>query len=699
VRRASFAPTAVIRRLTLFLFALASTFAAEPTRPEVQAGHSETSIETGETILTGNPRADHGDIRLTADELRYNPRTNVIVAIGNAVLTRGSRRLLTDKITYNANDQTYVVGDLRVGDYPVYLAGSGATGDANSITVTDARGTIPEPGPFIPTIQADKLIFGADNRLHAEKASVGVGPIRPLAVRGFEHDIESPFISYLSATGGYRSRLGVFAEVGLHVPVSETVRLGGDLGLYSRRGVMFGPSGNYLRESGDSGYRGHFSSGYISDHGNREDDLLGRPVPSDRAYVEWQHQQKITENLSLTADLNYWRDSEILRDFKSSKFFRIQQPDTFVESVYAGRNYFVSLFARFQPNTFHRVQQRLPELRFDLLPLALPGGFYQRFNASVVALRDNPPGGAPTESSDRFDTYYSLARPIKPTDWLTFTPVAGGRFTHYENLDGPRDNYTRTLGEVGFDAEMRISGVYNYKNARWKIDGLRHLITPRISYRYIPEAERGARYIPRIDRRNFSNYLPPMGLGDTRNLDELHSTNTLRLGFDNTLQTRDPIYGSRDLVTLNVANDFHFDRAPGERDISEIHTELAIMPARWLELGVYQSFAPQDFTLGQFNTGITVRDGHEWQARFSSNFLRGELDDYLLEGTRRFNEVFDGIIELRYDARQHRFNEQSYGIRHNIGNTWRIEYLVTLYDGPRRESRYGLNVRVTAIRF
>jgi LPS-assembly protein len=159
------------------------------------------------------------------------------------------------------------------------------------------------------------------------------------------------------------------------------------------------------------------------------------------------------------------------------------------------------------------------------------------------------------------------------------------------------------------------------------------------------------------------------------------------------------VYGSRDLVILNVANDFRFHRRPGERDVSEIHTELAIMPARWLELGVYQSFAPQNLKLREFNTGITLRDGNAWTARFSSNFLRGELNDYFLEGSRRFNEVFEGIVHLRYDARQRRFNEQSYGVRHNVGNTWRIEYLVTLYDGPRRESRFGFNVRVDALRF
>ena len=689
----------MIRRLLLSLAAIASTFAAELDLTSVQADRSETSVRTGETIFTGNPRVDYGDIRLTADELRVNFRTKIVVAVGHAVLTHGSRRLLADTITYNATDGTYVVGDLRVGDYPIYLTGTGATGDSESIEVLNARATIPEPGAFIPTIQADRLYLGADRKLRADRASIGVGSVRPLGLRGFEHNPGSPLVSYLSATGGYRSTLGVFAELGLHLPVTPAMRLGGDLGLYSSRGVMFGPSGSYLSRAAGADYQGRFRSGFINDYGDREKDVLGRPVPKERGYVEWEHQQQVTENLSLTGQLNYWRDSEIVRDFRPSEFFEVQQPDTFLESVYAGRNYFVSLFARLQPNSFHRVQQRLPELRFDLVPLSVGGGFYERFNASFAALRDNPPGGGPTIESDRLDAYYSLARPIKPTNWLTFTPVAGGRVTHYANIEGERNNYTRTLGEVGFDTEMRISGVYNYKNPRWKIDGLRHLLTPRLSYRYIPEAEKGSRYIPRIDRRSFSTYLAPLGLGDTRNLDDLHETNTLRLGFDNTLQTRDPIYGSRDLVVLNVANDFHFNKRAGERDVSEVHAELAIMPARWLELGIYQSIAPQDLTLREFNTGITIRDGNEWTAHFSSNFLRGELNDYFLEGSRRFNEVFDGIVHLRYDARQQRFNEQSYGVRHNIGNTWRIEYLITLYDGPRRESRFGFNVRVDALRF
>ena len=123
------------------------------------------------------------------------------------------------------------------------------------------------------------------------------------------------------------------------------------------------------------------------------------------------------------------------------------------------------------------------------------------------------------------------------------------------------------------------------------------------------------------------------------------------------------------------------------------------MPARWLQFDVYDSFAPQTFTLKEFNTGLTIHDGDQWSVRFSSNYLRHELDDYFIEGRRRLNEAYEAIGRLQYDFRQHRFNEQFYGVRQNLSNLWLVEYAVTIYDGPRRESRFGFNVQVQSIGF
>jgi len=701
---AAFAPRVICRLVILLVLGVAALCAqpAAETKPDLEADRTTFDDATGEAVLKGNVRLRDAGVLLLADEIRLDTRMEVATAIGRISFTRGPMRLLADKLIYHRRDGSFTAENIRLGSHPYFIEGFSAVGNFKEITVKRARASFGEPGPWQPTINADTIIYAPGQQLRSENVTVGIGHAQPVPIPRFNHTLGAPLIGALSLTGGYRRSLGVYADGALHVPVTPSVRLGADIGIYTSRGVMVGPSGRYSDAKDPEALRGYFRSGYISDHGDRAFDLLDRPIGRDRAYAEWQHQQTLSPHLTLNAQLNWWKDSEVLRDFRPRAFFPVQEPDTFVESVYSGANYFVSAFARFQPNRFHRVQERLPEVRFDLLPFAMGNDFFQRFEASAAVLREDPILAGPTLRSDRLDAYYALSRPFAPQEWLAITPMAGGRLTHYVNSEfgGVKfPNYLRLLGEAGADVALRGSGTFDYKNPQWKIDGLRHLITPRLSYRYIPEAEKGRARIPSIDREVFSTYLPPLGLGDVRNIDDLHATNTLRLGFDNVLQTRDPVHGTRDLVVFNVANDFRFRRRPGERDVSEIHTELALMPANWLQVDVYQSFAPQTFRLREFNSGVTVRDGRFWSVRFGNNFLRQQIQDYSVDARVRLNERFEALTRLHYDARRHRFNEQAYGISQNLGNTWLVSYTVSLYSGRRRESSFGFNVQIDTVRF
>lgn len=695
-------------RCALALLALCS---AAPLRAQSQPEIKADVLGGDATIATAKGNAEFRDtgLLLTADEINYEYGPQKATALGHVVFTRGVTRLLADKLVYQAADGSFAADDVRLGSYPYYAEGVSAAGTPNEITIARARIAFGEPGPWQPTITADSVIYSPGKRLRSENAHAGVGKARFLPFPRLQQDLAAPFIGAVTLGGGYRRSLGAIAEAGVLVPVRAGVRLGGDLGIYTSRGIMAGPSGRYQISEDPEKLRGHFRSGYINDHGNKGIDLLGRPVPEDRAYVEWQHRQLLTDRLTLAAQLNWWKDSEVVRDFRPRTFFPVQQPDTFVEAAYSAPNYFLSAFARFQPNTFHRVQERLPEVRFDLLPLALGNGFYERFQASAAVLREdslpavslsNPPAGS-TLRSNRLDAYYAIERPFAPREWLALTPVAGGRVTHYANTEGAvrNGNYTRTLGELGLDAALRSSGTFAYRNEQWKIDGLRHLLTPRVSYRYIPEAGKGRGRIPQIDRLGFSTYLQPIGLGDQRNIDDLRGTNTLRLGVDHALQTRDPVHGVRDLVVFNLANDFRYQRTRGERDISETHVELSLMPARWLQFDLYQSFAPQSFTVRELNSAVTLHDGTAWSIRFSSNFLRQQIEDYVVDARIRLTESYEAVTRLHYDARRSRFNEQAYGIAHNIGNTWLVSYSVSLYSGRRRESSFGFNVQIETVRF
>ena len=173
----------------------------------------------------------------------------------------------------------------------------------------------------------------------------------------------------------------------------------------------------------------------------------------------------------------------------------------------------------------------------------------------------------------------------------------------------------------------------------------------------------------------------------------------MRIGFDNTLQTRDPTYGSRDLVTWRVADDLYFMRQPGNPDVSAIQSELDLDPTRWPQINSLEIVAPQDGALSEFESGVTVKDGDAWWVTLRSDWVVREDDEYFGEWHMRLNEANEGFVRLDFDAREHRFDRREFGLSQILSNTWRVQYVVSFNSGPNRAGHFGFNVQVEAITF
>lgn len=707
--------------------------ASSPALTDLTADSASISSGSGEWVAQGHARLRDAGSLFTADEIRYDPAAEVVTARGHVVYTRGDARLLADLLVYQRRDGTFIARNVRIGRPPAYVSGESADGTPTRIVVHRAAVSYGEPGQWAPTIKADTIILVPGRYLRLGSGRAGIGSAQVVPIPRFTQALAggAPVFSYVSADVGYRSTLGGTANIGLRVPTLPDLKLGGDLGIFTSRGLMAGPGVDYSSPpSAAMDMSGYLRSGFIHDYGIApaggssspgggfitgngtaldfiaktnvvSTDILGNPIDKDRGFIEWMHQQELTDAIDLRGQFNWWKDSDILRDFRPREFYPDQEPDSSLEAVYTGSDSIASAFARFQPNSFEAVQERLPELRYDELPTAIGGGFYERFDASAVRLVERPPAGGAELSDNRLDGFYSVSRPMAPADWLSFTPVAGALVTNYSDTRGAADpgGYTRFLGEVGFDAFLRSSGVFSYSNPLWDIDGLRHLMTPQISYRYIPEGDAGRASIPDIDRPTFSTYLQPLDLGDMRAIDDLHSINTLRLGLDNILQTRNSGYGSRDLLAFNVADDLQFHRQPGQHDFSDLHTETVVSPAPWINFSAEQVFRAQTFSLREFDAGFDIHNDRDWGVRLTSDFLRHEDDDYLLDFYKRLNEVYVFHEVVEYDARHLRFNQVSSELDQNLANLWRIKYVVTFNAGPNREGHFGLDVEIDALRF
>jgi len=714
------------RRLALIL-AIATALPAaaqlpgKASQPEIScAGPTSLDFASGDTVFKPDARLADGDLIVTADEIRYNVRTGVAVATGRVSATLHADRMLADRFVYRRADGTFTADNVRVGSYPFYIEGTSAEGTRQEAVIHNATITYREPGSYQPNLKAKTVYYSPGHYLRIGNAFAGIGKARPVPFIRFRQDLtKQPNVSYMSLDGGNRGSLGVYVDGAMHWPVANDVTAGPELGIYTKRGVMAGPVADYDIVSGDNSVKGALDSGFIHDYDSvdRADDVLGNPVPANRGYLTWTHHEVFDNDFTVDGSINWWKDSEVIRDFRPKDFVDVQEPDNFLESAYAGRNYFVSVFTRFQPDSFFPVQERLPEIRFDLLPVALGDGFYQRFEASVAYLKENPPEAGADLESKRFDTFYGLTRPMAWHGWLDFTPVVGARFTDYRDTEGAADpgGATRALGEVGFDANLKSSGTWDYKNPVWQIDGLRHLFDPTLSYRYIPDADKAANSIPEIDRETFTGYLPLMELGDQRSIDQLQAVNVLRLGLNNTLQTRDPNYGSRDLLRFDVADDFRFQRAAGQTRTSEIHTDLALIPANWLEITVADTFASQSYAQKELNANLTLRDADVWSASVGVGYLTDQYGDYTIPGLGtypvtgldayhfefkvRVSEVYQVFARVDYDDRAHLFADQYYGVYQTLANTWTVQYTLDVQGGPSRNHGIGFNVGLQIAHF
>jgi LPS-assembly protein len=700
-----FAPVVIRRLVPLAAFAccvISAPAAQEAQLTDFTADHLSYDYSTMETVATGNARVLDGSLLFTADKIIYNQKTDTLSALGRAAYTRGTERLLADKIVYHRPDGRFTAVNLRVGRNGVYIHGERAEGTREEMVIHNATIVYGEPSHWQPTVRADTIVYSPDHFIRVVHSWIGIGDTDLIPIPHLSQALTGPLaLPDISVSPGYRSDLGAMLEMRLETQAEPGLKAGGELDAYSNRGFMFGPVGDYSSADGSGDVAGFLRSGFIDDLGKRGTDLLGEGIQKDRGFVEWNHQEELTDNLTLDGDVNWWSDSNVFRDFRIRSFEAMQEPDNFLESDYAGENFFASAFTRFQPDAFEPVQERLPELRFDLMPTAIGGGFYERFDAGTAALRELPPDGGVELKSNRLDAFYGLSRPISPASWFTLTPVAGARITDYFDTAGVADTGgdTRVLGELGFDAVLRMSGTFNYVNKLWKIDGLRHLFTPYVSYRYIPASGADPGKIPDIDADTFDTYLPPIELGDARAIDALGAADTLRVGIDNTLQTRDPVYGSRDLVVFRLAEDFLFDRQSGQPHHTDIYSEVSLFPVNWLEIDSQEIMDPKSGGLYEFESGIKLHDGDLWSVRLASDWVSREDDEYYAEWNQRLNEVYRGVARIDYDAREHRFDRREIGLIQNLNNTWRLEYTVTYDSGPSQTGHFGVNMQVDVVRF
>lgn len=774
-------------RFILSLLALSFCAVALRAAPQITASETLFDNAAQAVIYKGNALLVDDDFVVNADEITFYRRENRAVAVGDVRISQEGFRYVGESLTYWPDKREFASTRFRIGAPPYFVEGESFSGSRGEIRFQNAIIYLNEPAKETPSLNAASGIIYPNDRIEAEGIRLGLGGrnILPFTIPATTQRFEDPGIR-LRGSIGYSDDDGVFFRTETLAPVAPGLRLGAAIDGYTSRGVLAGPLADFYSNNPDNTFLTQIRTAYIDDSGNRRQDTLNVPIRESRYALSLHHHQRINQDLTLTTKLDRLSDSEFWRDFRDWRYEADPQPDNFAEIAYLWDNTYISAFTRIEMNEFSETREKLPEIRIDRLPTPIADtGIFYAFNASYARYRNSyenisyppppppsfiysppsylysmtvvgtydpeppsqysPTPAAPLTFADAsfaettidfgvFDTGLYLSRPFKPTSWFTFTPVLGGRFTHYHDfdVDGPAvgtsypiafprgstdDSASIWQAEIGFDAEAQITGSWDIQSKLWKIDGLRHRLMPIIQYRWLPRdsywsTEQGNAFYGQIA----APLRPELSLANQRIGFAQPDQNVLRFGLRNLLETRSKDFGARELLRLDLYQDinFHPQSRPfittDEPNWAATYAEASITPASWLALKWEQRLYTEDLSSSGHRLTMTIKDGEQWSLSLYHEYLPRAIT----QDPRYFNESLEGYganlyyqllrniginIGLFYDSTLGEVTLQRYGIRQSIGRSWEVEYRVDVRDNSAREDDLRFSIALAYLNF
>ena len=283
--------------------------------------------------------------------------------------------------------------------------------------------------------------------------------------------------------------------------------------------------------------------------------------------------------------------------------------------------------------------------------------------------------------------------------WFSFVPHAGLGYTRYDSVDGPADNFDRTIMHLGAEASVKFSKDYgNYENHAWGLDGLLHVLQPYANWSLLATDDIDETH-PRIDRLTFTTRPRPISPNRYTAIDDFQDWNTLRLGTRNRLITKRDGQ-SYEWLLIDTYMDTFIEDKQYDSYFSNLYNDIRWQPLPWLGVDFETQFPVFDGGSGftEFATSLRFQPTENFEFSLGYRNLdnhpvlvdsnRFDLRTYtrLAEnwgvGTRHVLELDDRTLEL-----------QQYTLHRDLGN-WVAGVGITHRDN-RLKDEFGIMFSLT----
>jgi len=703
---------------------LTAAMAAEPPAgtPDRRATFEYDSIvvsENGHVAVATNGRLETANAFLSAKMIRRDDRTGLILAEGDVVYTTKELRILGARIIIDTRADVIEATDVRFGRAPVYFTAESLRIVKGDKQIKGVRVWNNEPsaaGMHLKIAEASYLEKEDHLSLRSATPYVAGVPLFNLPYYG-QSGLDFPYDIMLNT--GSEDKQGRFLRSSILNRISPSLWVGGNVDFYSNSGIMVGPAlrfDNSRAAGAGTRWKGRLQSGWIDDQSTPVADLFGRLPDSQRSFVAGDINGRTADGLEVAGNLFAQTDPDVLRDFRPFLIGQAGNPQLNLEVVRPYEGGYLSAALTAKTDNYQDVVQKLPEFRYDL-PTTVAGadGWSRRAFLSVGYFSERPSAELPlanfqaaTLSADawstaRIDGYYGFSRTMVAGDWLTFRPVAGVRTTGWSDGLNGQGAATKVIGQAGFDVEGLFTGSWSVDAPNWGINGLRHSARPLFQYRVMPGADREVGVVPMTQRAVSVSVLEELDLADRLDAASTTDRQSMRFGIRNTLETRDTLKGSRELLRADLFTDWRQGPTDAETGRTDLLGSLSVSPASWLTLNSSVRMPNGGGAARESLQTIALNSGDFWRTSLSWVELRQATNARQLvwDGRVRLNSVYSLVSGLNYDAQLDQATLLWAGLIQRVGNSWEVEYGVNKRMDPlnRGISSLGFHLRVRLFKF
>jgi len=657
-----------------------------------------------------------GDV-IFADHIIFDRSTRIITATGNVRIFSVSRVYRGDLVVYNLDTKAITSSSFLGLEYPKFIAAEKVTTpEFNHYRLTNASFTTDNREKPSFHMEASTIEYRPNDEVVLKNVLFYVGDVPVFYVPLFVQSLTDSRPAYQFNIGD-SGRFGAFIDNTYNWVADNQLRGSAEFDVREKRGYAGGVDVQYYPSvTSDILLKTYYAQDNLYSSNNpsvpnavSRGDLTNSNafdgVPSDNRYrVAYEHHLQFSPDFSSIADLNFWSDPWVTRDYFPGEYQDENQPPNFVSLDAYNPNFTVTLLASPQVNPFFETVERLPEFDVDTkqqkifgLPIeytsessvvnferkfadltyfqnpsnyiynSFPNGATQPITAYTYYHPNATYGYNTAEQNNysayRYDTYQEFSYPHQYFNFLSLTPRIGGRFTYYSDdnqeindtannnglsSDKITNDKARLAGDVGLEGDFKISRTWlNVSDPNLGINGIRHVIEPFFNAQYAPTPTVTPNDIRGFDDRLYSTQLQPINWTDYNSIDSIDKQAVVRFGVWNKLQTqRDGT--NYDLVTLETYADADFDHnfssATASNTMSNLFNDLRYNPTPQLQFGAFTAIAVDGDSYNQINNTVT------WLPDPS---LRLTVGDSYINHSSVFPDGNEATLQLFYRMNEH----------------------------------------------